>query len=236
MSDPVVFVPGLMADGRVFDVALRTISHRRPVQLFLPVGADNIAELARDLLRTAPPRFSAIGHGLGGFVALEAARNAPERLVSLILVNSTAQPERPAAAAEMEAHLVKGTSGGLYGAIREMTGVDRMADGRERREIELLQGEMAFDLGQDVFATQLRAIQQRPDQQPGLHRLAVQTLILAGELDPLYPPRSAEILASLLPRARAEIIRGAGHMMPLELPRRLTEIIEDFVPKPLVLK
>ncbi len=235
MPDPVVFMPGLMADLRLFDLPMRTISHDRAVMGFLPTGADNIADLAQELLNAASQRFVMVAHGLGGFVALQAARKAPDRVAAMVLINTSAHPEAPARAAEMETHLVRAQSGGLSTAIRAMTGVDQMPIGAERQDIERLQGEMAFDLGDALFARQLRAIQRRPDQQPGLHRLQVPTLVMAGELDPIHAPRSAEVMASLLPRAELKVIRGAGHNLPLELPRRLTEIIQDFLPKPFLL-
>ena len=236
MADPVLFLPGLMADLRVFELPLRSLSHDRPVMVHMPVGADRVEHLASNLLNSAPKRFAMVAHGLGGFVALQAARSAPERVSAMVLICTTARPEAPANAAEMETHLVRAQSGGMFASIRSMTGVEALPIGAERRDIEHLQGEMALDLGEGLFSAQMRAIQRRPDQQPGLHRLKVPALVLAGELDPVYEPRGSEVMASLLPNARLEVIRGAGHMLPLELPRRLSELIRGFLPEPLLLE
>lgn len=236
MPDPVVFIPGLMADGRVFEVPMRTLARERPVMLTLPVGAASVADLAGNLLDAAPRRFVAVGHGLGGLVALEAAARACDRITALVLVCAVAQPIPPATAADMEMHLVRGQSGGLFAAIRALTGTDRMPAGAERQAVEDVQGEMAFDLGEAIFAAQLRAMQKRPDQKPLLARLTMPVLVLAGERDGLFPPRTAEIMAGQIARGRFEVMGGAGHMLPLEMPRRVSELIAGFLPQPYVLR
>ena len=96
--------------------------------------------------------------------------------------------------------------------------------------------EMALSLGADVFVTQSRALQRRPDQQKTLRRAMLPALILAGAQDTLVPLRRQDFVAGLMPFARLQVIEGAGHLPPLEQPEAVTEALEAFLNGPMLLR
>jgi pimeloyl-ACP methyl ester carboxylesterase len=95
---------------------------------------------------------------------------------------------------------------------------------------------MALGLGAEVFVTQSRAMQRRPDQQRTLRRAMVPALILAGADDPLVPLRRQELIASLMPVARLQVIDGAGHLPSIEQPGAVSAALEAFLSGPLLLR
>ncbi len=229
MPDPVVIIPGLMADGRAFAPLIQNLCHDRAVQIALPVGGDHIAGIAAATSAAVPARFSLIGHGLGAAVAIETARIAPERVTALVLINACAQAELPAVAAEQETLLVKAQAGALAEALWAAVGLDAVPDGAEKDAIRSAMAQMAFDLGLETFVAQLRALQRRPDQQRHLHALGMRTLVIGGDRDPIFPAKRQEFIASILPDARLKIMPGFAHLVPMEAPAKMTELIQSFL-------
>ena len=71
MPEPLVFVPGLMADARLFLPQMVALGTRFSVQVCMPTQGDTVEENSLFVLDQAPAKFALIGHGLGGAVALE---------------------------------------------------------------------------------------------------------------------------------------------------------------------
>lgn len=235
MPEALLVIPGIGMDARAFAPLVAEMSRNRPVQVALPIGAQNVPDMARNILSMAPPAFVCLGHGLGAFVAMELARIAPERITALVLVAASAQSELPGVAAQHEAMIVKAKSGGLEAALYAATGLDRMAPSADRDALRERIVDMGFDLGVETFVDQLRAVQKRPDQQRTMRQAKCRTLILAGALDPIYPVARHDFLATLMTDAELEVLPGTGHLVPLEMPLRLTELVREFMPKPLLL-
>ena len=235
MAEPIVLIPGLMADGRAFAPLIQMLSHERAVHLAVPTGAANVAALAVQVLTHAPARFALIGHGLGASVALEIVHRAPERVTAMVLISACAQPELPAISADQEALIVKARSGSLGAAVLAATGLDGVSSDPARNALVSTVQEMAFDLGTEVFISQLRAMQRRPDQTRAIRKFKCPCLLIGGALDPLFPPKRLEFMENLMPNATLQVAAGTGYWVPLEMPLRLCELVADFLPKPLLL-
>ena len=80
----------------------------------------------------------------------------------------------------------------------------------------------------DGIVAALGAMRDRPDSRPTLATISVPTLVIVGEQDTLTPPRDAEAMAAGIADARVEVIPGAGHLSPLENPRRVNPLLRDF--------
>ena len=83
--EPVVFLPGMMCDMRHFGFQMMDIANDRSVMVGNVAKANTISEIAKSVLDEAPSRFALIGLAMGGMVALEIIRIAPERVVRLAL-------------------------------------------------------------------------------------------------------------------------------------------------------
>ncbi|MFV2002244.1 MAG: alpha/beta fold hydrolase [Paracoccaceae bacterium] len=236
MSEPLVLIPDMMCDARLFAPQIVAFSRERPVHVALITGAQTIERIAEQVLANAPPRFALAGHCLGGIVAIEIMRRDAQRVTRLALLDTNAQSETPDAAAAREPQIVRAKAGQLEDVMRDAILQDYLAPGPRRAEILDLIIQMALDLGPEVFVRQSRALQRRPDQQKTLRKLQLPTLILCGERDQVTPLRHHEFIADLAPNATLQIVLNSGHLPTLEQPGLTTKLLQNWLRAPLVLR
>jgi pimeloyl-ACP methyl ester carboxylesterase len=232
MIEPLVFLPAMMCDARMWRLQAEAFAHERAVMIAPTHLGASVGEVAAQVLDAAPRRFALAGLGLGGVVAMEVLRRAPERLTRIALIATVAVAETPQNAAAREAGIVAAKAGRLAEAVRALPAWTSLAPGPMRgRTLDLL-NEMAEDLGPDVFVRQSRLLQRRPDQQRALRLSKAPAMIVAGEHDAAYPVKQHKFIADLMPSAWLEVIPGAGHMLPLEAPKALALAIERWLRAP----
>jgi pimeloyl-ACP methyl ester carboxylesterase len=229
LSEPLVLIPGFMADARVFMPQLARLGARRPVILLSPGLDDSVEKVVAAVGPLLPSRFSLLGHGLGGNIAIELLRRRPEAVSRIALIATDPLPESPQQAAEQEALLVAAKTGHMADCIAQMLPETALYDAPWRGEITALVHDMAATLGPDQFQRQLRVMQRRPDQQKTLRKAHVPTLIIAGEADTIVPRRRTEFLAGMMPHGCLEIVARAGHLPQLEQPEVVTSALESFL-------
>ncbi|MEL6167258.1 MAG: alpha/beta hydrolase [Pseudomonadota bacterium] len=235
MNEPVVFLPGLMADARVFLPQLAVLSGSRPVHVAPVATARTIEMIAAQVVETAPPKFALVGHGLGGVVALDVVRRAARRMTRLALVGTSPLPETPDTASGREPRIAAAKAGRLDDVMRDEIAIAGLADGPGRLDVTHMMMTMARDLGPDVFVRQSRALQRRPDQQAVLRALQLPTLILCGRHDRVTPVKRHEFMAGLVAGASFEVIENAGHLPMLEAPEETTAALERWLSGTLLL-
>jgi pimeloyl-ACP methyl ester carboxylesterase len=219
---PLVLLPGMMCDARLFGPQVAALSGRRPVHLAPIAGHDRMAALAAEVLAHAPPRFALAGLSMGGIVAMEVVRQAPGRVERLALLDTNPRGEPPKIQARREPQIAKARAGALASVMRDEMKPNYLADGPRRGDILDLCMAMALDLGPDAFERQSRALASRPDQQDTLRAFRGPALVLMGEDDRLCPRDRHDLMHSLIAGSRLVIVEGAGHLPTLEQPERTT--------------
>lgn len=219
---PLVLLPGMMCDARLFAPQIGALSGRRPLHLGPIAGHDGVEALAAAVLAHAPPRFALAGLSMGGIVAMEVLRQAPARVERLALLDTNPRAETDEARALRAPQIEKALAGDLAGVMRDEMKPNYLADGPGRRAILDLCMAMALDLGPEVFARQSRALASRPDQRATLRGFRGPTLILMGEDDRLCPRDRHELMHALMPGSHFAVIAGAGHLPSLEQPDATT--------------
>jgi pimeloyl-ACP methyl ester carboxylesterase len=236
MPEPLVFLPGMMCDFRLFLPQLLAMGQERVISVAPISGASSVGALAALVLEGAPQRFALAGLSMGGIVAMEVLRRAPERVTRLALMDTNPLPETPQTAAAREPHIIGVQAGRLAEIMREEMKPRYLAPGPRRPEVLATVMDMALALGPQVFVAQSRALQRRPDQQKTLRQSRVPTLVLCGEHDALCPVKRHEFMAELIPNARLVVVPDAGHLPTLEQPEAVTEALRDWLAMPLVLR
>ncbi|MGG7645682.1 alpha/beta fold hydrolase [Rhodovulum sp. YNF3179] len=229
MDEPLVLLPGMMCDARLFGPQIAALSATTTLHLGRFTRGETIEDMAAQALAAAPARFALAGHSMGAMVAMEMLRRAPERVSRLALMNTSPLAETPAAAAAREPQIARARAGHLEEALGGAIGPEGLAPGARRAEVMDLLRDMARRLGPEVFVRQARAMQRRPDQQATLRRAKVPVLILCGEMESLYPVVRHELMAALVPGAELQVIAGAGHAPSLEQPRAVTEALARWM-------
>jgi len=188
---------------------------------------DDLEVTAHDLLKNAPDRFILIGFSLGGFVAREIVRLAPERVSGLVLMNSSARPPRPEIA-KRNAFLIghtkeRGFRGLSSDAVKKAFHPNLRDDAALIQEVK----DMALRMGGDAFIRQLSI--QRPDRRADLADIACPTLVIWARQDELRSMNESKEMADAIPNARFEIIEDCGHMTPMEAPSAVLDLLTSWL-------
>jgi pimeloyl-ACP methyl ester carboxylesterase len=226
---PLVLLPGMLGSARVFaDVVADlpdTISCR-PLRIDLD---ETVTDTAESVLAAAPPRFALAGHSLGGIVALEVWRRAPQRVTRLALLNSSARPpsdDQLHAWGELRARTERGA---FAEVVAEQAAINVGEPGAQRPELVSRWIELAGDVGPEGFLRQLSVQASRLDARPHLIDISVPTLVLSGSDDTVCPAEIQAELAAAIPGAVHVTIDGAGHMSPLDHPCAVAAALGDWL-------
>lgn len=234
-QEPIVLLPGMMCDARMYAPQLEVLSRMAPTTVAPICYGDRIEEIAQGLLDQLPARFALAGLSMGGIVAMEILRRAPDRVSRIALMDTNALAETPQSATVYEPWIIAAKSGRFDDALREMMRPDFLAQGPKRMAVLNQFFEMAQNFGPDVFVRQCRALQRRRDMQSALRRCKVPALVLCGAEDRMTPVKRHQSMAQLLPYAQLQIIEGAGHLPTLEQPDQVTAALLGWLKQPYVL-
>ncbi|MEM6478936.1 MAG: alpha/beta fold hydrolase [Pseudomonadota bacterium] len=236
MIEPIVFLPGMMCDARLFAPQIDALSRDRAIMV-APTGLDErIEEIASNTLSAAPAKFALAGLSMGGIVAMEIYRRAPDRVTRIALFDTNPVSETPERAAEREPQIVRVKAGKLREVMRDEMKPNYLADGPYRQAVLDLCMDMAEKLGPEVFIRQSRALQRRRDQQSTLRKIKCPALILCGEADTLCTPERHQFMAEMIPYSIFKVIGGAGHLPTLEQPTLVNDLMREWLRQPLVLR
>lgn len=229
MRDPLVFLPPMMCDARVFSPQITAFSPGFAVTVAPLTGGDRIEEIASRLLDVLPRRFALVGHAMGGMVAMELMRRASDRVSRIALMCTNSLAETPQTAAEYEPVIIKLKAGQVPEAVQGIFPPSSLAPGTGRARIGAELVDMARNIGTQAIVPQLRAVQRRRDYQADLRRCKVPALVLCGTYDQITPVRRHELMAGLIPGAELRVIEEAGHMAPLEQPDAVNAALFEWL-------
>lgn len=232
-----VLLPGLMCDRAVWAAQVEALSPQ--AEGFVPgyAALDSLADMAAKVLAEAPPGPLAVaGHSMGGRIAFEMWRQAPQRIERLALMDTSYHPLPEGEAGAQER---AGREALLATARRE--GMRAMAREWARNMVHPSRlGTPLFDAVLDMFerftpeqfAAQIRALLGRPDATPLLAQISVPTLLLAGREDGWSPPARHEFMHERIAGSKLVIVERCGHMSPMEQPEAVTRAMADWLAMP----
>ena len=223
--ETLVLLPGLMCDRAVWEPQIAALEGVRCVVVDYG-GADSLAAMAQRALEAAPPRFALAGHSMGGRVALEMLRGAPERITRVALFDTGYQARSEGQAGQAEASqrlglLELARTQGMRAMGREW--VQGMVHPERLWDEPLVESilEMIERKTPEIFAAQIGALLSRPSAEGVLRAIGCPTLIGCGRQDLWSPLARHEAMARLVPGARLEIIENSGHMVTMERPEQV---------------
>jgi pimeloyl-ACP methyl ester carboxylesterase len=228
-SLPVVLIPGLLGSARLYAPQIPELWRRGPVMVADHTRDASMEAIARRLLAAAPPRFALAGLSMGGYIAFEVMRQAPQRVARLALLDTSARADTPEATAMRHAQMALASAGRLSEVVEQQFGRTvhpRHRDDPQLRETNRL---MAEDVGPEAFVRQQQAIMGRPDSRPALAAIACRTLVLVGEQDELTPPALAHEMAQGIRAAQLRVVPECAHLSTLERPREVSRALLDWL-------
>jgi pimeloyl-ACP methyl ester carboxylesterase len=228
-SMPILLVPGLVSSPRIYAPVEPDLWRFGPVTVANHIRDGHMALIARRILAEAPPRFALAGHSMGGYIAFEIMRQAPERVAKLALLNTQARPDTPEATARRRTMMAR-AKGGEYRAV-----LDELFSGfvhpsrREDASLRRLVYDMGDDVGVEAFMRQQEAIISRPDSRPILAAIKCPTLVLSGDEDNTIPNALSVEMADNLHNAKLVILPNCGHLPQPEQPQATAEALVEWL-------
>lgn len=228
MYQPIVFLPGLICDQRLWRDVIDGLSGD-----VAPMVADlrldgSIAAMAARTLAAAPPRFALAGLSMGGYVALEIMRQAPGRVSHLALLDTTARADTEERRETRRKGIEMIGQGKFIGVSRGLL-VQLVAPHHLGTPLADEVQAMSERVGPEVYIRQQRAIMDRIDSVPFLKDIAIPTLVGVGELDKMTPPELAAEMAQNIPGAELVQFPDAAHLPTMENPAPVVEAMKALL-------
>jgi pimeloyl-ACP methyl ester carboxylesterase len=223
-----VLIPGSLNNARVWDGQAAALGALAQVHVADVTQGDSTAAMAETVLAAAPPRFALAGFSLGGYVALEMMRRAPERVSALALVSTSARPENPEAIPGREKMMALAERD-FDRMLANMRPFMLAAANIGNADLNAALDTMMREVGAAAFVRQSRAVIGRADSRDLLPGIACPTLVAVGAEDRVTPPKFAGEIAATIPLARLEVIADAGHLLPMEAPAALAQAMRQWL-------
>lgn len=226
---PIVLVPGLLCSEEIFAPQLPALWPHGPVQIAHTLEGETLPEMAALILAAAPPSFALVGVSMGGYLALEIMRQAPERVEKLALVCTSARPDTPEQTAARRKMLDQARAVGFERFLA--LGADALTHPSRKGDPELnaISIRMGRAVGLEGFARQTEAVIARADSRPLLSEIKVPTVIVVGDTDPLTPQALSEEMAAAIPGAKLVIAPECGHVITLERPEVVNSALVQWL-------
>lgn len=228
-TTPILLVPGLASSARIYAPVIPALWRLGPVMVANHIRDDSMTAIAARVLGEAPPRFALAGHSMGGYIALEIMRQAPERVAKLALINTQARPDTAEATARRRGLMERARRGELR-AVREESFPELVHPSRrDDADIRRLVDEQGEDVGIDGYLRQQTAIIARVDSRPTLSTIRCPTLVLTGDQDNTIPKAFSREMAEGIAGARLVVLANCGHLPQPEQPEATARALAEWL-------
>ena len=226
---PIVLVPGLLCSAEIFQPQATALWPHGPVMIASTLSGGTIAEMAAQILATAPPRFALAGISMGGYICFEIMRQAPKRVIKLALLDTSARADTTEQTEARRAMVESARHADFEAWVRNnlvaILHPSRQADS----VLNDLNARMALTIGFAGFERQQEAIIARTDSRSILPSVKVPTLVLVGDGDVLTPPERAQEIAALIPGSELVVIPDCGHASTIERPDLVSAALVQWI-------
>ena len=224
-----IFIPGLILTRDIFAAQIDGLVHSNAAKTADTLGRDSITAMAEAALALADGPLVPVGISMGGYIAMEMARLAPQRLAGIASLNTQHRADPPERRKQREATIDMAQSDRFRGVTRHLLKSFLSPAAMENETLVARVIAMAEEVGRENFVLQQRAILGRRDQSETLAALTVPALVLGGGLDTLTPPQASRDMAELIPDAELVIIEEIGHLSTIEAPDQVTDILNAYL-------
>ena len=229
MRMPLFLLPGLLCDSRLWAHQLSQLQDIAAIEVADLVGPDSVGAMSARVLAMREGPFALAGLSMGGYVAFEILRRAPERVLRLALLDTSARADTPAQTARRRGLIELAQKGRFLGVTPRLLPQLLHPDHVRDHAIANTVVQMARAVGRDGFLAQQRAIMGRPDSRPILGAIQCPTLVLGGAEDAVTPPEVLREIAAGIPGARLTLLERCGHLSPLERPEAVTAALRGWL-------
>lgn len=225
-----ILLPGMACDDALWQHQLPALQAAAPGPVVVAdthARADSLPAMAALLLAEQPGDLLLAGCSLGGMLAMEVARQAPQRLRGLALLGTTARADTPELVALRKAGIAEFEAGRAEPLLRA-NALFAFHPAHQARLVEAYIT-MMLRAGAAALIRQNRAVMARADLRPALGTISCPTLVVGGEQDQLTPPERSREIADAIPGAQLRLLAECGHMLTWEQPQAVTALLVDWL-------
>jgi len=225
-----VLIPGLLCDRALWRHQAAHLADLADVIVADVSEQSSMAAMADAVLAQAPAgKVALAGLSMGGYVAFEIMRSAPERVSRLALLDTMARKDTEEQRHRRLSMIAQAEKGDFHGVTSRLLPLfvhpDRVTDAPLVEEIMA----MTKRVGRDAFLREQTAIMGRADSRLHLGEIRVPTLVLVGRQDALTPVEVHEELASRIARAKLVVVENCGHLSTMERPEAVTAVMRYWL-------
>lgn len=228
MTQKIVLLPGMMCDHRLYAGLIERFSDRYDIQCLDLVGQRSVPDMAQSVLDRVQGRFHLVGLSMGGIVALPVALQAPDRVASLVLLDTNARADRAEVAPLRDAQIETVKHGGLADVLSQQMIPNYFHDRPAHADQESICLTMGLDLGAKAFENQSLALMHRGAVTDHLGDIRCPTLIAMGAHDKLCSLHDHQTMAQGITGSQFHIIPNCGHIPTMETPEAVNQLAETF--------
>ena len=226
---PLVLLPGLLCDAALWRHQIETLADIADIIVPDLTIEDQVGAAVRRVLGSAPEEFAVAGLSMGGYIALEIMRQAPDRVTRLALLDTSARPDTQEKIKFRQELIDLARIGQFKGVtprlLPKLIHPERMADAEMVESILA----MAERVGRDAFLRQQRLLMNRPDSRHDLSLIHCPTVVVCGRQDDLTPLADSEEMAEKIPRGKLVVIEDCGHLSTMERPRAVSAVLRYWL-------
>jgi pimeloyl-ACP methyl ester carboxylesterase len=226
---PLLLLPGTLCDAQMWQHQINNLSDLADCTV-IALEQDSIEAMAQTVLAQAPETFMLAGFSMGGIVAIEVMRQAPNRVQKLALMNTNPNPPREEQINGWNT-FIQMTHNGQFSTITPEYLLPNMIHPDRYGEKELVSAiiNMAENVGKETMIQQMTALMNRPDGRNVLQAISCPTLLLTGRQDVLCTVGMHEEMQEMIPHAELVIVENSGHMTTLEQPAAVTTALRRWL-------
>lgn len=229
-AETLVLIPGLLNDAELWAKQVPMLDDLVD-RIVIPdtTAHENIRDIAAQVLAETEGALAVAGLSMGGYVALEILRQAPQRIERLALLDTSARQDSDDQRRRRTGLIELADKGKFKGVTPRLLPMlvhkSRLEDESVTRPIF----DMAARIGKDGFIRQQKAILSRDDSRDLLASVSVPVLVMCGRDDQLTPVALSEEMAAAIPHADLRIVDDCGHLPALEKPELCGEALRDWL-------
>lgn len=226
---PLVLLPGLLCDAALWRHQTDTLADLADMTIADVTQEDQAGPMAQRILAQAPEEFALAGLSMGGYLAFEILRQAPDRVTRLALLDTSARADTWEKTKLRQDLIDLAQTGEFKGVTPRL--LPRLIHPARMGDAALVGSvlAMAERVGRDAFVRQERLLMLRPDSRHDLSLIHCPTLVLCGRQDGLTPLAESEEMAEKIPRAKLVVIEDCGHLSAMERPRAVSAVLRYWL-------
>jgi pimeloyl-ACP methyl ester carboxylesterase len=226
-AENLLLLPGMMCDARMWQAQIDSLGVLTSIPLCDEF--DNFADAATAILDSAPQQFALAGLSMGGILAFEIWRQAPQRVSHLALIDTNPFAESPERQSLRLTQIEQVVNGGLRSlAIDSLKPMYLAESNRDDEALLNTILDMAMDLGPEVFRLQSLALKNRVDSSEILQQIDCPVSVLCGAEDTLCPVAYHEYMADKISDCKLVVIDECGHLASMEKPEIITQELREL--------